>query len=237
MLTIEAIVLAGGLGSRLQQVLSDLPKCMAPVHGRPFLTYVLDMLEARKINKVILSVGYLKNSIISYFGEKYNSLSITYSIEDEPLGTGGAIKKALNHCLNEDVFIVNGDTCFEPDFKAMTVLHRSSGADITLAVKFMDDTSRYGLVISDQAERIIEFREKDSQAGSGWINGGVYLAKKSVFNDFQNQKFSFENDLLKNSCKKMKMLAFQTDAFFLDIGIPEDYNKAQELLNAQKNHA
>ncbi len=110
--TKEAIVLAGGLGTRLQTVLPGIPKCMAPVNGKPFLTYVLDYLVSQGINKVILSVGYRKDQIINYFGEKYLSIIIKYAIETEPLGTGGAVKFAFEQCLQDQVFVVNGDTYF-----------------------------------------------------------------------------------------------------------------------------
>ncbi len=230
MLTNEAIVLAGGLGTRLQHVLPGIPKCMAPVNGKPFLTYVLDSLEIQKITNVVLSVGYRKDEIMNYFGSEYHSVSITYSIENEPLGTGGAIKFALDYCNNEDIFIVNGDTYFNPDLSSMADLHTISAADVTIAVKYLSDTERYGLVVTDHDGKIVEFREKAKLAGSGWINGGIYLVKNSIFNNFPQQKFSIENDFFKISCIKYNFQAFQTDAFFLDIGIPEDYKRAQILL-------
>lgn len=231
MLTNEAIVLAGGLGTRLQHVLPDIPKCMAPIKGKPFLTFVLDYLENQNIDKVILSVGYRKEHIINYFGKSYRSLKIIYSIENEPLGTGGAIKQALDYCSDKLAYIVNGDTCFKPDLAAMSNLHQKAEVDITVAVKYMADTSRYGLVVADQNGKIVEFREKDKLSAGGWINGGIYLIKKTVFDTFQQQKFSIENDVFKVLCDKLNLQAFQTDAFFLDIGIPEDYDRAQILLN------
>lgn len=231
MLTNEAIVLAGGLGTRLQHVLPDIPKCMAPINGKPFLTFVLDYLENQKIDKVILSVGYRKEHIINYFGTSYRSLEIVYSIENEPLGTGGAIKQAMDFCTNKFSFVVNGDTYFMPDLADMSNLHQKAEADITIAVKHLADTIRYGLVVTDQGGKIVEFSEKDKFSGRGWINGGIYLVRKALFDTFQQQKFSIENDVFKVSCNKLYIQAFQTDGFFLDIGIPEDYSKAQILLN------
>jgi D-glycero-alpha-D-manno-heptose 1-phosphate guanylyltransferase len=232
MLTNEAIVLAGGLGTRLQHVLPDIPKCMAPINGKPFLAFVLDYLENQNIDKVILSVGFRKEQIINYFGASYRSLKIVYSIENEPLGTGGAIKQALDYCTNKLAFIVNGDTCFKPDLAAMSNLHQKAEADITIAVKHMADSSRYGLVVADLNSKIVEFREKEKLSAGGWINGGIYLVRKALFDTFQQQKFSIENDVFKVSCDNLRFHAFQTDAFFLDIGIPADYCKAQILLNA-----
>jgi len=231
MVTNEAIVLAGGLGTRLKGILPDIPKSMAPVSGRPFLSYLLDNLVKEEISKVIISVGYLKDHIISYFGYSYDSLKIEYAIETNPLGTGGAIKSALNQTINNEVFVVNGDTFFNPNLKEMEQLHFKSGADITLAVKYLENTSRYGKVLTDNNGRITEFKEKNSAEDDGCINGGIYLINRRIIDDFHSEKFSVENDIFSTSCKKLHLQAFQSDAFFLDIGIPDDYNLAQALIN------
>jgi D-glycero-alpha-D-manno-heptose 1-phosphate guanylyltransferase len=230
--TKEVIVLAGGFGSRLQGVLPNVPKCMAPVQGKPFLTYVLDYLANQQICKVILSVAYRKEQIISFFGDKYNSMAIDYSIENEPLGTGGAVKLALNRCTDDDVFIMNGDTCFIADLAAMEKQHFHSTADVTIAVKRMPETARYGLVSANQEGRITDFREKDPSAGCGWINGGIYLMNRDIFNNFLQQKFSIENDFFKTKVSELIFQAFRSDGIFLDIGIPEDYAKAQTMKTA-----
>lgn len=230
--TKEVIVLAGGFGSRLKDVLPGIPKCMAPVQGKPFLTYVLDYLENQQIYKVILSVAYRKDQIISFFGNMYNSMAIDYSMETEPLGTGGAVKLALNRCTDDDVFIMNGDTCFIADLAAMEKQHFHSTADVTIAVKHMTETARYGLVSANQEGRITDFREKHPSAGRGWINGGIYLMKRDILNDFPLQKFSLENDFFKSKVSELTLQAFQSDGFFLDIGIPEDYAKAQTMKTA-----
>ncbi len=230
MINREAIVLAGGLGTRLQGILPDIPKCMAPVHGKPFLVYVLDYLVSQHINKAVLSVSYHKDQIINYFGKNYRSLKIEYAIETALLGTGGAVKYALNQCLLDKVFVLNGDTYFTPDLQAMENEQLKTLADITIAVKHMQETSRYGLVISDESGMITDFREKDPIDGGGWINGGVYLLNRNIFDNHRQQKFSLENDLFKNSITTLSMQAFKTDAFFLDIGIPEDYANAQLVI-------
>jgi D-glycero-alpha-D-manno-heptose 1-phosphate guanylyltransferase len=228
----EAIVLAGGLGTRLQNVLPDIPKCMAPVHGKPFLTYVFDYLIDQGVNKVILSVGYRNNQIIKYFGYFYKSLPIEYAIENEPLGTGGAIKHAFNYCKQDNVFVVNGDTYFRPDLMAMEKLHVQSSADVTIAIKHLLETGRYGLVLTNQNGRITDFREKEPASKDGWINGGIYIINRQIIYNFKEQKFSLENDVLKVSCSRLKMHAFKSDAFFMDMGIPEDFEKAQSLISA-----
>jgi D-glycero-alpha-D-manno-heptose 1-phosphate guanylyltransferase len=230
MVTKEAIVLAGGLGLRLKGLLPDIPKCMAPVQGRPFLTYVLDYLERQTIAKVILSVGYRKEQIISFFGNNYKTLEIRYSEENEPLGTGGALKSALALCSENEVFVLNGDTYFIPDLNELEKQHSENNADITIAVIQKLDTCRYGLIVTDRADRIIEFREKEPTSGKGWINGGVYLIKKKIVETISDNKFSLENDVFKAKAASLHIHAYRTDAFFLDIGIPEDYNLAQTLL-------
>ena len=230
----EAIVLAGGLGTRLREVLPDIPKCMADVNGKPFLSYVLDYLIDQDIEKVILSVGYRKDQIINYFGDSYQSLSISYSIENEPLGTGGAIKQSINYCNQDEVFVLNGDTYFIADLEEMEETHFKAVADITIAVKHISETCRYGLVIADQKGRITDFREKDPSSGSGLINCGIYLINRKIFDNFPEIRFSMEHDVFKLSCSKLHMQAFETDAFFLDMGIPEDYIKAQMTIKSSR---
>ena len=230
MVTKDVIILAGGLGTRLQSVLTDIPKCMAPIGGLPFLTYVFDYLINQNISKVIVSVGYRKYHIINYFGDSYKSLIIEYSIETEPLGTGGALKLASSHCNQNQVFVMNGDTYFVPDLQSMEILHFQTNADVTIAVKQMLETKRYGIVQTDMEDRILEFREKDPGSGPGLINGGIYLINRELFDNFTEQKFSLEQDVFKKSSLSLKMQASITDAFFLDMGIPEDYTRAQEIL-------
>jgi len=233
--TKEAIVLAGGLGTRLQGILPDIPKCMAPVNGKPFLTYILDYLISQDISKVVLSVGYRKDHIISYFGNCYQSLTIEYAIEDQPLGTGGAVKLALTHCSQDQVFVINGDTYFLPELNVIENVHIKTFADITIAVKQMSETRRYGLIITKQDDRIIDFREKNPESGSGWINGGIYLINKQIFDEFPEKNYSLENDIFKAYCLRLKIQAFKTKADFLDIGIPEDYAKAQMMIKMSEN--
>jgi len=231
--TKEAIILAGGFGTRLQSVLPDIPKCMAPVNGKPFLTYILDYLITQKISKVILSVGFRKDQIINNFGDYYNSIAIEYAVENEPLGTGGAIKLAMNQVTGKSVFVFNGDTYFIPDLELMHETHEKNSADITIAVKQMLETDRYGTVELDKNAAIIHFKEKESNMGTGLINGGIYLINRHVLDAFGEKRFSLEQDVFKKSTHSLKMQAFRTDAFFLDIGIPDDYAKAQNMIKAQ----
>jgi len=230
----EAVILAGGLGTRLQGVLPNIAKCMAPINGEPLLAFILDYLESQGINKVILSVGHHKDQIINYFGRNYNSIEIVYAIESELLGTGGATRYALGYCTTNEVFIVNGDTYFTPDLDDMKKEHSQSLANITIAVIKVTNTDRYGMVELNETNRITAFREKEQNMEAGWINGGIYLINRNVFDNIALQKFSLERDFFKASCPELHIQAFKTNAFFLDIGIPEDYANAQTLIPETK---
>lgn len=215
----EAIVLAGGFGTRLKEVVSDVPKPMAPVNGKPFLEYLLKDLSKKGIKHVILAVGYKKEIIKEYFKNKYEDIEITYSEELVPLGTGGAIKKALKLVKEEDVFIVNGDTFFDVDLKKMKEFHTENKSILTVAVKEMENFDRYGSLIIKK-NKIIEFEEKKKK-DKGKINGGIYLIKKDLLSRMEKENFSFEKEVLED--KKIEKHSYESEGYFIDIGIPEDY--------------
>ena len=224
----QAIILAGGFGTRLAHIVANLPKPMAPINGVPFLNYVLTYLHRQGIESVVLAVGYKRNDIIDHYGSRFSDISITYSIEDEPLGTGGAIKKALDVCTGDDVFIINGDTYFEVDLKKMGDYHKEVNGDITIATKQLEKFDRYGTVNS-QNGRIIRFMEKQ-YLDVGRINGGIYVMKKDIFNNFDRSKFSFEKDFLETELERLKIMEYPADGYFIDIGVPADYERAQTEL-------
>lgn len=227
----HAIVLAGGFGTRLQGVVKDLPKPMAPVNGRPFLTYILDYLIDYGYEKAVLSVGYLHEKIVDYFGDTYKSLSIEYAVENEPLGTGGAIAYSLSKCSSDNVLVLNGDTLFRVDLAAFEAFHRQKGGLMSMVLRQMPDVSRYGSVHFDNDSRITLFAEKNTDSGEGFINGGIYLINKQLFTKHpQLPKFSFEKDLMENIYATEPIFGFRSDAYFIDIGIPEDYARAQQEL-------
>ena len=221
----EAIVLAGGFGTRLRHVVSDVPKPMAPINNRPFLQYILDLLKRNGVTRVVLATGYMSEVIENYFGNEYNGMELIYSVETTPLFTGGAIKKALQMCSDESVFVFNGDTFFDVDLKQMRNFHEKNNSVLTIAAKFMTDFERYGsLDITDN--RIWAFREKQKMT-EGYINGGVYLMKKELLSGIAEEKFSFENDFMEKHTNIISIHAFPCDGYFIDIGIPEDYAKVQ----------
>lgn len=227
----EAIILAGGLGKRLQGIVKDVPKPMADINGKPFLSYLFDYLSDKGVNKVLLSVGYKYEVIKSYFSLKYRNMDIEYIIENEPLGTGGAIRESLKKARGDDVIVLNGDTFFDIDLKKMVDFHFAHDLIITIAVKPMYDFDRYGTVKLEK-DRIVGFEEK-SFRDFGYINGGVYMVSKKISEHLKgyNNSFSFEVDFLQRNMNKLKISAFICEDYFIDIGIPEDYERAQKELN------
>lgn len=213
----QAIVLAGGLGTRLRSVVQDLPKPMAPINGKPFLVFVLEYLKKQGITEIILSVSYKHELIQEYFKDEFCDMKIHYNIEKELLGTGGAIKDALKFVKNK-VYVLNGDTFFDVDLKKLIL----NGSKICIALKQMQNFDRYGTVNVDEQGIVTSFEEKMFKR-QGLINGGVYLIKKNIFDEFSlEDKFSFEGFLQENH-KSLKIQTQIFDDYFIDIGVPEDY--------------
>lgn len=222
----EAIVLAGGFGTRLQGVVKDLPKPMAPINNIPFLAYQLNYLKSQGIERVVLSVGYLHETIIEYFNYNYNEMEIDYTIEKDALGTGGGIALALSKVKSNFAFVLNGDTMFRVNLLEMENFHFLQNADLTLALKKLDNIDRFGSVDLEN-HRINGFLEKNAKKGAGFINGGIYIMEKNFFNKLNlSGKFSFEKDCLEKYFNTLNFNGFTSEAYFLDIGIPEDYEKA-----------
>lgn len=226
-MTKEAIVLAGGMGTRLRAVVSDVPKPMAPVNGRPFLAYVLDDLVPQGIERVILAVGYKREVIVEYFGIEYRGMELLYSVEEEQLGTGGAIKQAFDLVVGETAFVLNGDTYFKVDFAELDAFHSAKEADMTLALKPMNDFDRYGTVVINEDDKILGFEEKQHRE-EGLINGGVYLFGKNIWVGPElAEKFSFETEILEGLYATRTFCGMVSDTYFIDIGIPTDYERSQ----------
>ncbi len=191
----EAIILAGGMGTRLQKVVSDVPKPMAPVSGKPFLYYVLKWLEKYNIEKVIVSAGYKADIIIKYFGDSFEGISLVYAVEEKPLGTGGAVRFALGHISGNETLILNGDTWFPIDLDRFFSFHEETGSSFSIALKRMKNFSRYGSV-ECEGNTIIRFNEK-KMCRDGFINGGIYVADRQFIESRQlPEVFSLEKDLL-----------------------------------------
>ncbi len=224
----NALVLAGGMGTRLRSVVNDVPKPMAPVAGKPFVAHLLDWLYNYEFEHVCFSIGYLGDVVKEYFKHEYRGMKISYVVEKEPLGTGGGIKLASSVFENEYFFVFNGDTMFHADLWEMEKSLFTTGAELVIGLKPMKDFDRYGNVSIDKTGRITAFEEKRPKK-EGLINGGVYLMSSALFDLLElSGKFSFEKDVMEKSVNDCLFQGVPSVGYFIDIGIPEDYLLAQE---------
>lgn len=232
----EAIVLAGGFGTRLQSVVNDVPKPMAPVAGRPFLTYLLDRLGKQGYTHVVLATGYLHEKVESYFGREYLGIAIDYAREMSPLGTGGAIVNALQYCSEESVTVVNGDTLFDVDHEELIEFASTLRTPLAIVLREVPDSGRYGAVEVAADGRITAFKEKDPSVGQGLINGGIYRLQRSLLAGYAvGEPFSFEKEVMQRRYRDERFYAYASGAYFIDIGIPNDYARAQHELQKRSN--
>lgn len=228
----DAIILAGGLGTRLRSAVPDLPKPLAQVNGRPFLDLLLTQIErADEIKKVILAVGYRSERIIEQYANCGRfSFELVFSKEDEPLGTGGALIKACKLTQTNEILVLNGDSYVDIDIGGLIGVHRESGAPFTIVLKDADDCRRYGKVEVNSACRVISFGEKDANAaGPGLINAGVYVFDRALFEDEAERNLSLETGLLPEYVR-YGGYGYIVHGRFIDIGIPETYREAQQYL-------
>jgi len=230
---VKAVVLTGGLGTRLARVTGEIPKPMAPIGVRPFLEYLLDYLIEQNSEEAVLAVSYKWEVIREHFGSAYRGMPLKYSVEDEPLGTGGAIRQALECLPDAEVVVLNGDTLFRVDLGSLANTHRNGMARLSIALKQVADCGRFGRVEVSTDGVITDFLEK-STAGPGWVNGGLYMLNRRLFADFpMPARFSFERDLVEPNIDRIRPLAFQSNAYFIDMGIPEDYERAQSEIGSE----
>jgi D-glycero-alpha-D-manno-heptose 1-phosphate guanylyltransferase len=223
----EAIILAGGLGTRLRSEVADLPKCMAPVKQQPFLHYVIEYCKAEGIERFVFSLGYKYEVIAEYLLREQKDIGYECCIEDEPLGTGGAIKKACAYARDSTIAVLNGDTLYRAHISEAGIFHNQMKSDCTLTLKPMHQFERYGVVDIDESGAIQHFREKQF-FDEGLINGGIYiLNRESFLKENFTEKFSFEKDYLEKLTGQRRFYGIIQDEYFIDIGIPEDYRRAQ----------
>lgn len=222
----EAVILAGGLGTRLQDTVADVPKALAPVAGRPFLDWQREYLRRQGVGRVVLALGYRAEQVLAHVRATWHDLDVAWEIEREPLGTGGALRAAMRHVQGDSAFALNGDTLLLADLAALAGQHDEQ---VVIAVRAVADCARYGaLEIADG--RVIAFAEKGAH-GPGTINGGVYWLRRDAFDGFAlPAAFSFERDYLAAHVATLAPRAVRTDAFFLDIGTPDDFRRAQYLI-------
>ena len=227
-----AIILAGGLGTRLRDAVPDLPKPMALINNRPFLEYQMDYWIDQGINHFILSVGYLKDTIINHFGKKYKNASIEYAEENKPLGTGGGLLLAAQNLVNP--FIVkNGDTFIEVDLGELCNFHTQKKSKWTFSLFKTDQFSRYMGMDVDQNGEILSLKSNKKQ-GMGLANGGVYLIDPKALSSLgykAGYKISLEDDLLsKYISKGGRLFGKEFKGEFIDIGVPLDYYRAEKIV-------
>ena len=234
----EAIILAGGFGTRLRARAAGVPKPMMPVAGRPFLAWLLDRLQAEGFRRVVLSVGYMRDAIIATFGARHGSMSIAYAIEERPLGTGGAIRHALRSVRTSGpVWVMNGNTIAPIAYGAAAAAHetprRADRPRMTMALVRVPDTSQYGgaVAVTVESDRVTGFGAAGSAAGAGLINSRVYLLDRDLFAGADlPETFSFERDFIPASLGRIDLRSFVAEGRFLDIGTPADYDRAQAEL-------
>ena len=221
----EAIVLAGGFGTRLREVVPDLPKPMAPVAGKPFLEILLCSLARKGFTRVVLSLGFMSEKIIAHFGDRYAGIDLVYEVETQPLGTGGAIRAALTRCMKDHAFIFNGDTYLDIEADEIELLWQTSRHPV-IVVREVPDVARFGSV-EMRGGRVQRFFEKGN-TGPGLINAGCYVLPKYILNAFPlGSPFSLETDFFAGNLQRLRFEGFVTHGRFIDIGVPDDYARAQ----------
>ena len=226
----EAVILAGGLGKRLRAVVSDVPKPMAPVAGRPFLSWLLRYLQMQGFRRVVLSVGYKHDIIREYFGDRWQTLDIAYAIEDTQLGTGGGLARALRSASQPEVLALNGDTFLRLDYSQLrSVLHSHPNSHLSVALRRVPSGERFGCV--EVADGIIRKLATGGSTGPAFINAGVYYVPRDLMDRFpMPERFSFEDEFLAARADELSPAALSSEDPFIDIGVPESYAEAQSLL-------
>ena len=225
----QAILLAGGLGTRLRSVVSDRPKPMALIEGRPFMEYVIHELSRHGITHIIFAVGYKGSMVEEYFGDGSSfGVTVSYAYEETLLGTAGAIKNAGKFITEDTFYVLNADTFYQIDYGRLTSLQQEKNLDMALVLRMVPDVSRYGQAVLEDG-CLTGFNEKTNEARPGTINGGIYLLTKEMISQIPEGKVSLENEMIPKWMQEGKRLGgFVNDGYFIDIGIPEAYFQFQE---------
>lgn len=226
---VTALILVGGLGTRLRSVVADRPKVLAEINGRPFLTYLLDQIAATEIKRVILCTGHLGEQVKKVFGNQYRELQIAYSQESSPLGTAGALRLALPLIQSGLVLIMNGDSFCQTNLKDFQTWHNRQQAMGSLVLTQVPNTNRYGQVRIDAKGKILSFMEKGKVKGPGWINAGIYLLNRELLQTIPiDQEVSIEKKMFP-AWMPQGIYGYQSKGDFLDIGTPESYAQAEKF--------
>ena len=231
------MILAGGLGTRLRSVVSDRPKVLADVGGRPFLGYCLEALALQGFQNVVVCAGYLADHIERCFGDTFGPLKIQYSVEASPLGTGGALRQAIAKAQSREVLVLNGDSYCEMDLAAYWRDCARRRFFAAMAVHYCSDTRRFGRVTLDAENRVDNFLEKSDLLRAGWINAGIYILPSEWIREIpESQTVSLERDLLPRWLTN-GIYGFPSTGRFIDIGLPETLAQAEEFFAASRRVA
>jgi D-glycero-alpha-D-manno-heptose 1-phosphate guanylyltransferase len=231
--SVDAAILAGGFGTRLRSVVSDRPKVLAEVAGRPFITFLLDQLVTAGVRSVVLCTGYMADLVESTLGETYGPLKLHYSRETTPLGTGGAVRAAMPHLRSATVLVLNGDSYCQSDLTAFYAKHVERNAKASILLTHVPDAGRYGSVSTDTAGLVTEFAEKRPNAGPGWINAGFYLIERDLLAGIpEGQAVSIERDVFPQWIGR-GLNGVPIGQALLDIGTPESLAAATTFLKEQ----
>lgn len=226
-------ILAGGLGTRLRSVVADCPKVLAPVLGRPYLTYVLDQVAAAGVQEVILLAGYGAEQLCDELGDSYGSLRLLYSVEPSPLGTAGAVRRALPFCRTQRLMLLNGDSYCDVDLAGFWQWHSRQAARVSLVLSRVPDTSRFGRITVNESGRVERFEEKIAGAGPGWINAGIHLLECDLLSALPaGRVLSLEREVLPGWVAHGLVRGYRSHGRFLDIGTPESYAEAEDFFAA-----
>jgi len=227
---VTAVILAGGLGTRLRTVVADRPKVLAAIHGRSFLTYLLDQVVEAGVESATLCTGYMGEMVQAEIGPLYRGMPVRYSQETSPLGTAGAVRAAFSSAVSDPVLVMNGDSCCKADFAQFAAWHAAHQAEASILLTHVPDTGRYGRVDITADGRIQRFQEKGAHQGPGWINAGIYLLSRRIVSGIpEGQAVSLERDIFPDLVGR-GLFGYQTESKFLDIGTPESYAKAERFL-------
>jgi NDP-sugar pyrophosphorylase family protein len=234
MFHVDAIVLAGGRGTRLQPVVRDVPKVLAPVNGRPFLDILLDFLDhSGCVGRIVLALGYKSDLVVEHVrAGKPRNIPVKFSIETGPLGTGGAARYALAETESNPVLVLNGDSYIDLDINGLLAVQRERKHGITVAVRPVGNAKRYGGVSLAEYDRIRAFDEKSNTAGAGHINAGIYACDRQTLMSIpEDRPISIERDVFPRLAGNNELYAYLCEGRFIDIGVPSSYRAAQAFFS------
>lgn len=231
---VTGVLIVGGLGTRLRPALADRPKSLADIGGRAFITFLLDQLHDAGLTKVVLCTGYKGDMIEDLLGCRYRALDLIYSRESEPLGTGGALRHALDYFKTPTVLVMNGDSFIDVSLMEVLNKHFSQNPAVSMVVSYIEDVSRFGAVQLAN-EKVLGFREKNQEIGAGFINAGIYVFDKELLSLIPNDTvYSLEKELFPVLAEEGKIGAFETNADFIDIGTPQSFFQAEAFFRKNK---